>query len=107
MDKKEIKVLNSNAQKICAKIGTCFRINGQLIVSVSSFKSSGFFIVLLYFIHPEFAAFAASISVLKHPKYCISPSIFSCAFHGFFLEPLFLETPIYFEDFLKNKVKNF
>ena len=83
LDKKETKVLNSNAEKICAKIGTCFRINGQLIVSVSSFKSSGFFIVLLYFIHPEFTAFAASISVLKLPKYCFLPSIHNLAVHSF------------------------
>ena len=93
--------------KMYKKIGTFLSFfeaanNGQVNVSVSSSESSGFFNSILCFLHTQFTHFAASISVLKHPKYCSLPSIRSFATHGFLdVLSVNIETPTYFEDFSK------
>ena len=89
------------------KLATFFEGNGQVNVSVSSSESSGFFIFIDSFLHTKFTNFAASISVLKHPKYCCLPSIHNSAFQGLLDVLSFFLTPTYFEDFSKKKVKNF
>ena len=86
------------------KLATFFGGNGQVNVSVSSSESSGFFIFIDSFLHTKFTNFAASISVLKHPKYFCIPSINTFARQGLRdLLSLFFVTPTYFEDFLKKK----
>ena len=85
------------------KIATFFGFNGQVNVSSSSSESSGFFNFINSFLHTKFTNFAASVSVLKLPKCCYLPLINMFACHGFFWDLLFLETPLYFEDFLKKK----
>ena len=89
------------------KHATFFGGNGQVNVSVSSSESSGFFIFIDSFLHTTFTHFAASISVLKFPKFCRLSSIRIRAHHGFIADALFIETPTYFENFSKQKVENF
>jgi hypothetical protein len=90
-------------QVIMYKKLVTFFDNGQVNVSVSLSESSGFFISIDSFLHTKFTHFAASISVLKHPKYCCLPLKHNSAFHGFLDFSSFIVTPTYFEDFSKLK----